>query len=400
MYHPSMIPRQLQPEIIRLSSKYPIVSITGPRQSGKTTLTKHLFKDYLYLNLENPDTLILAKADPRSFLQTGSKTRIIIDEVQKAPELFSYIQTEVDQNQIPAQFILTGSQHLAISHHLSQSLAGRVANFTLLPLSFKEIDSIGPITSSASAIIRGFYPAIIDRAIPPKDYFRNYVSTYVERDVRQILNVGDLINFQKMLILLAGRVGQPVNYSSLASDVGVSYKTISSWLSVLETSYLIFRLSPYYKNFGKRITKNPKIYFFDTGLLCYLLSVDSPEELEKHHLFGPIFENFIISEKLKNITNTLSSAKLYFWNDNKHNEVDLIVDHGLKKEIIEIKSAQTFSLEFLKGLNNWQKLAVDSKPDKTLVYNGQSHQSVNDTNIVNWYDYLTNSSQHLPTPHF
>lgn len=387
-----MIPRNIAKTIHRLKSKYPVISITGPRQSGKTTLAQSIFDQHEYLNLENPDSYSLAKKDPKSFLKIGTSTKIIVDEVQKVPELLSYIQTEVDQNKLPAQFVLTGSQHFSLSQHISQSLAGRVANFTLLPLSFTELDQVVNKHNPTDLIIRGFYPAIIDQKISPKDYFRDYVFTYVERDVRQIVNVGDLANFQRMLILLAGRVGQLVNYSSLADDVGVSYKTINSWLSVLEASYLIFKLQPYYENFGKRVIKSPKIYFIDTGLLCYLLSVNSSKELERHYLIGSIFENFIIAEKLKEINNTRAMAKLYFWNDNNRNEVDLIVDQGLNKEIVEIKSSQTFSENFLKGLNHWSDLATKYQLKKLIVYNGSLQQSIRGVKLINWYDYFSKTN--------
>lgn len=383
-----MIKRALTLRIKKLSSLYPVIAITGPRQSGKTTLARELFPKHLYLNLENLDLLAAARADPRSFLHLGSGKKIIIDEIQKLPDLFSYIQVEVDEQKISGQFVITGSQQFELSEKISQSLAGRVANFTLLPFAISEI---GKIPAYEKLAINGFYPRIYDRPIPAKDYYRDYLSTYVERDIRQIKNIGDLSSFQRFLQLAAGRIGQVVNLSSLASDTGVSHRTIESWLSVLEASYIIFRLQPYFQNFGKRVIKSPKLYFYDTGLLCYLLGIDTPDELNVHFATGHIFENMVIADCLKKIFNRRLSDKLYFFRDNNGLEVDLVVDRGGTQTGIEIKSGKTLDSEMLINLNSWQK--INSHADKTgyLIYNGEIEQKIGNNKILNWKSFASQS---------
>jgi len=376
-----MIKRVITPKIKRLSSLYPVIAITGPRQSGKTTLARKLFPNYLYLNLENLDLLSAAQADPRNFLHLGNGQKIIIDEIQKLPGLFSYIQVEVDERKIPGQFIITGSQQFELSEKISQSLAGRVANFVLLPLSISEI---GKIPTYEKLAIDGFYPRIYDRPIPPKDYYRDYLSTYIERDVRQVKNIGDLSSFQRFLQLVAGRVGQIVNLSSLASDAGISHRTAESWLSVLEASYIIFRLQPYFQNFGKRVIKSPKLYFYDTGLLCYLLGIDNPKGLSVHFATGHIFENMVIIDYLKKTFNDRSGDRLYFFRDNNDLELDLIIDHGGIQKGIEIKSGKTFNLEMLSGLVAWQKLNSHASETGYLIYNGELEQKIGNNKVINW----------------
>lgn len=380
-----MIKRALIPKIKKLSTLYPVIAITGPRQSGKTTLVKEIFSDYLYLNLENLDLLSAARTDPRNFLHLGSGQKIIIDEIQKLPDLFSYIQTEVDERKISGQFVITGSQQFELSEKISQSLAGRVANFTLLPLAISEI---GKIPAFEKLAVNGFYPRIYDRPIPPKDYYRDYLSSYVERDVRQIKNIGDLSSFQRFLQLVAGRVGQIVNFSTLASDAGISHRTAESWLSVLEASYIIFRLQPYFQNFGKRVIKSPKLYFYDTGLLCYLLGIDSPKGLSVHFATGHIFENMVIADCLKQTCNDRSSDRLYFFRDNNGLELDLIVDHSGTQKGIEIKSGRTFNPEMLSGLKQWQKLNAHAGETGYLVYNGELEQKIGNNKVVNWKSFI------------
>ncbi|MEK7457870.1 MAG: ATP-binding protein [Patescibacteria group bacterium] len=387
-----MIHRTITSKILELKEKYPVISITGPRQSGKTSLAQELFPNYIYYNLENLDSLALAKSDPKNFMKVGSGKRIIIDEVQKFPELLSYIQVEVDAQKIDGQFVITGSQNFSIAESISQSLAGRVANFTLLPLSYSEVRGStysGLFAESKQSILRGFYPRSLVKDIHPEDFYRDYLSTYVERDVRQIKNVGDLSVFQKFLQLLAGRVGQLVNFSSLANDVGVNYKTIKSWLSILEASYIVYSLQPYYENFGKRITKSPKIYFCDTGLLCHLLKINSVNELETHYAYGQIFENFVITEVYKSNFNLRKNEQIYFWRDSNGNEVDMVIDRGENKSGIEIKAGQTFNSEMLKGLLQWQSLDPQKNVPTTLVYNGELEQQVNNHEIINWKTFLS-----------
>lgn len=383
-----MIKRNIAEEILRLKTKYPVISVTGPRQSGKTTLVKKLFKEYKYYNLENLDILASAQEDPKSFLQLNSKNKFIIDEIQKFPDLLSYIQTEVDKQDIPAQFIITGSQQFSLSEKISQSLAGRVANFTLLPLSINELEKTKYFKKShLKLMLTGFYPRIYDKKVPFADYYRDYLFTYIERDVRQIKNIGSLTNFQRFLQLVAGRVGQLVNFSSLANDVGVSYKTIDSWLSVLEASYIIFRLQPYYKNFGKRLIKSPKIYFYDTGLVSYLLGINSIKELKNHFALGNIFENLIIADIAKQTYNARSNSKLYFWRDSR-NEVDLIIDQGGQKKAIEIKTTSTYSPTLTKGLRFWQNLKHQTKTQEYLVYTGKGRPLLKSVKIANWLKFL------------
>lgn len=390
-----MIKRFISDKVKELSGKYPVISITGPRQSGKTSLAQELFSAHTYVNLENVDTLAFAQSDPKAFLKIGSGEKMVIDEIQKFPELLSYIQVEVDAQKIDGQFVITGSQNFVISEHISQSLAGRVADFTLLPLAYGEVmDSpyAKHFSSSSESILQGFYPRALVKSIGPEDFYRDYISTYVERDVRQIKNIGDLSTFQRFLQLLAGRVGQHINFSSLANDVGVNYKTIESWLSILEASYITYSLQPYFENFGKRVIKAPKVYFYDVGLLSYLLKINSVNELESHFAYGHIFENFIITELLKNNLNQRKNEQIYFWRDSNGNEVDAVLDLGERKQGIEIKSAQTFHPDMLKGLSTWFSLDSTEHHLTTLVYKGETEQKVQEHTVKNWKTFLNNLS--------
>ncbi len=388
-----MIKRILAEKILELANKYPVISITGPRQSGKTSLAQELFSKHTYFNLENLDILALAKSDPKEFLKIGSGERMIIDEIQRFPELLSYIQVEVDNQKKDGQFVITGSQNFAISEHISQSLAGRVANFTLLPLSYLELAGskyAKVFEKSSNNMIKGFYPRPLVKNIKSEDFYRDYLSTYVERDVRQIKNIGDLSTFQRFMQLLAGRVGQLVNLSSLANDVGVNYKTIESWLSILEASYIVYSLQPYYKNYGKRVIKAPKIYFYDVGLLCYLLKINSVNDLESHFAYGHIFENFIITEIIKNNFNLRKNKQVYFWRDSNGNEVDAVIDSGETKQGIEIKVARTFNSDMLKGLSVWSTLNSKINHPTNLVYTGESEQKIQEHVVINWKTFLRN----------
>jgi len=388
-----MIKRALASKIVELSKKYPVISITGPRQSGKTSLAQELFPDYQYYNLENLDSLTLAQADPKNFLQVGTGKRMIIDEIQKFPDLLSYIQVEVDAQKKDGQFVITGSQNFAIVEGISQSLAGRVANFTLLPLAYTEIQVSQykkVFVDSGESMLRGFYPRPLVKNISSEDFYRDYLSTYVERDVRQIKNIGDLSSFQRFLQLVAGRVGQVVNLSSLANDVGVNYKTIESWLGILEASYIVYTLQPYYENYGKRVIKSPKVYFYDVGLLCFLLRINSLHELETHFAYGQIFENFIITEILKDNVNLRKNEQIYFWRDSNGNEVDAIIDAGEHKQGIEIKVARTFHNDMLKGLFQWRSLDPKKNTPTTLIYSGEREQEVQEHRVCYWRTFLEN----------
>ncbi len=393
MYTQFMINRAISHKIKELHRKYPVVSIVGPRQSGKTSLAQYLFPNHTYHNLENLDILSLAKSDPKGFLKIGSGERFVIDEIQKFPDLLSYIQVEVDSQKKDGQFVITGSQNFSIAEGISQSLAGRVANFVLLPLTHEEITTSeysNPVANTIQQIIlNGFYPRPLVKNIQPEDFYRDYLSTYIERDVRQIKNIGDLSTFQKFLQLLAGRVGQLVNFSSLANDVGVNYKTIESWLSILEASYVVYTLQPYYENYGKRVIKSPKVYFYDVGLLCHLLKINSVHELESHFAYGQIFENFVITEMIKTNFNLRKNEQVYFWRDSNSNEIDAVIDSGENKHGVEIKAGSTFNIDMLKGLSQWQSLNPSKNTPTHLVYNGEQEQKVRDHQVVNWKTFLS-----------
>lgn len=379
-----MIKRIISKKLLELSKKIPVLSITGPRQSGKTTLVKNTFPAYKYVTLENPDNLEFAINDPKGFLNTFGK-RVIIDEIQYAPKLFSYIQTIVDEKKENGLYVLTGSQNFLLNARISQSLAGRVIIFNLLPLSYDEIRNTKyNINRLSELIIKGFYPRIYSSRLNPKDWLPSYIQTYLERDVRQLLNVGDINIFRKFLLVCAGRCGQILNLSSIGNDLGISYQTVKKWLSVLEQSYIIYFLHPYFENFKKRIIKSPKLYFYDTGLLCNLLGIYSPEAYEMHYLKGGIFESFVISELLKRKYNTLSINEFYYWRDSNGNEIDCIITDGSRLKAIEIKAAETINSDFFKTLYLWNKLAPSRNNNLNLVYAGNENQKRKEVNIFSW----------------
>lgn len=384
-----MINRIVTSQIERLKKGFPVIVVTGPRQSGKTTLIRNMFPRYQYFNLENPETLGIVEQDPAGFMNTHTHT-MIIDEVQRVPRLLSYIQAVVDEQHSMGNFILSGSENLLLSEKISQSLAGRAAYVNLLPFSMEELENHKHRTGNIyTQIFTGFYPAIYDKDIKPVDYYDQYIATYVERDLKQISNITNLSLFRKFLALLAGRIGQLVNLSSMANDVGVSVNTIESWISILEASYLVFRLQPYYENYGKRYIKTSKIYFTDTGLACRLLSLTSPHEIRNHYLVGGLFENFIIMEIRKHILNNAKSAKLYFFRDSNGNEIDLLIDGGMVQIPIEIKSGATFSIEYLRGLRYWDKLKNmqhNAKPSLPgfIIYNGTNAHKSRSYELLQW----------------
>lgn len=384
-----MIKRLITPQIDRLKKVFPVIVVTGPRQSGKTTLIKEIFPNYHYFNLENPETLSIVENDPAGFINANTQ-KIIIDEVQRVPQLLSYIQAVVDEQKIMGNFILSGSENLLLSKKINQSLAGRAAYVNLLPLSIEELKGYKRTTDKVfKQVFTGLYPAIYDKGIKPIDYYDQYIATYVERDLKQISNITNLSLFRKFLALLAGRIGQLVNLSSLANDVGVAVNTIEGWISILEATYLVFRLQPYYENYGKRHIKSPKIYFTDTGLACRLLGLTTPTEVSKHYLVGGLFENFVIVELKKYILNHSKSAKLYFYRDSNGNEVDLLIDGGLSQIPVEIKSGATFSTEFLKGLEYWSKLRSEQPHTKEVllgfvIYNGTQAHKTKNYELIEW----------------
>ena len=384
-----MIKREIEKKLIQLKSKYPVILITGPRQSGKTTLAKKVFKNHKYINIENYDLKLQAINDPKAILELGSKNKIIIDEIQEAPILASYIQQEVDENKIKNQFVLTGSQNFVITQTVSQSLAGRVANLELLPFSYKELYKSKKNIDVYKIILNGFYPRKHNEKISATDFYLDYISTYITRDIRTLKNIGNLSTFNRFLQLLAGRVGNLINFADLAKDVGISPKTIESWISILEASYLIFKLPPYYENFNKRIIKSSKIYFTDTGLLCHLLKINKTSELKSHFAVGNIFENFIIADYKKSIFNNRLNQNLYFYRDSSRVEVDLVIDKGVEKELIEIKSSQTFNSSMLTNLNTVENIfSKKYKASKKVVYNGTTELEIKDTKVKNWKSFL------------
>ncbi len=346
----------------------------GPRQSGKTTLAKIVAPDFDYYSFEDPDTRERATIDPRGFLQ-AIKTSAIFDEIQRVPDLLSYLQSRIDDTQDTRKFLLTGSNNLLLSSQISQSLAGRTRIFHLLPFSFQELSSLdAPL---AQWMWKGMYPPIYDKSLDPQQWLADYYQTYVEKDVRMLSNIRNLRQFDRFVRLCAGRAGQLLSMSSLASDVGVSVPTIQSWLSILEASYICFTLSPHFKNFNKRITKSPKLYFYDTGLLCFLLRIASPSDLELHSSYGAIFENWVVLDTLKYYHNSGQQSPLYFWRDQHGHEIDLIIDEGETLFPIEIKSSATFHSDFLKNIHWFNK--VRKKQTGMCIYGGQEsfvHQEI------------------------
>ncbi len=380
-----MIKRKLEEKLIDQIKKFPVVAIVGPRQSGKTTIARSVGPNYSYYNLEDISIKRRIAEDPVGFINNIEKP-VILDEIQKFPELLSQIQVYVDQSKNLGEFIITGSESLILSDNINQSLAGRVVTNTLLPLSIEELKNDGTHEKSTKkTILRGFYPRIFSTPQTYKDFYPEYISTYVEKDVRQIKNIGNLKQFEIFLQLLAGRTGQLVNLTSLANDVGVSHTTIERWISLLEASFIAFRLRPYFRNEGKRLIKSPKIYFYDTGLLCNLLGINSEQELFSHYSYGSIFENLVIAEAYKYIYNRKLSTKLYFFRDSNDVEVDLVVDNGSSLKPIEIKSSSTYSTEFIKNLKIFSEVYENRSKSGIVIYDGDS--------ILNsQYDFISISS--------
>ncbi|MEN8236970.1 MAG: ATP-binding protein [Pseudomonadota bacterium] len=385
-----MIHRTLGQKLVDLFGKFPIVSVLGPRQSGKTTLVQKTFPDLAYVNMEDPVQRENAAIDPRSFLERYSDG-LIIDEAQKVPELFSYLQLYADQKDRPGLYILTGSQQFLLNEKISQSLAGRVAITTLLPLTYRELIRENlQIVDVHSLIFQGFYPRIYRYNIEPKDFYPGYLQTYVERDVRQIKNITNLTLFQKFIKLCAGRVGQLLNISSLANDCGVSQFTAKQWLSLLEMSFIVYLQQPYYRNFGKRLVKAPKLYFYDTGLACYLLNIASSQQLQDHYAKGSLFENLIVNELQKQFFNRGLQPLLYFWRDKVGHEIDIIVEGSNDQLIpIEIKSGKTINKDFFKNLEYW-KTFTKQAGKAYLVYGGAEDMVRKSTTILSWQNFHIN----------
>ncbi|MFH0898136.1 MAG: ATP-binding protein [bacterium] len=393
-----MFKRDLE-AILREYTRFPVIALLGPRQSGKTTLAIQTFKNYAYTSLEDFKTREIAEADPEKFLRLHENDHgIIIDEFQNVPKLLSYIQIEVDTKKRPGYFVLTGSQNFLMNQAISQSLAGRVGILNLFPLSMNEmnannlIHNTTPGTASLvdKVIFNGFYPRIYSEKFPPAQLYPSYIQTYVERDVRQLSHVGDLNTFKKFVKLCAGRVGQILNLSELANVCGMSVPTMQRWISILEASYIIFLLQPYANNFSRRVIRHPKIYFYDTGVVCNLLDIESPERLLIDRLRGNIFENFIIADLCKQYFNIGKQPPIYFWRDkNGTIEVDCIVDEGRRLFPIEIKSGESVALDFFTNLKKWNALAnTASLPlgKSNIVYGGEKSQGWEDWATVGWKD--------------
>jgi len=379
-----MIHRQAASVLLQLAKGYPILAITGPRQAGKTTLAQATFPDKRYVSLEDPDERAFADEDPRGFLDRFPDGAIL-DEAQRCPALFSYLQTRVDAEKRMGQFVLTGSQQFGLLSNITQTLAGRVGMVQLLPFSLEELQGGQmPIEGLTDLMWRGMYPPIHDRRLAPEHWFANYVMTYIERDVRQLIEVQNLSLFQRFIKMCAARCGQLLNMSSLASDCDVSHGTVRAWLSVLEAGYVVFLLQPHHQNFGKRLVKTPKLYFVDTGLAAFLLGIRDPEHLSIHSARGALFENFVISELLKRRYNQGLPSNLYFWRNNTGDEVDVVIEQGEKLMPVEIKSSQTFTSDFLAGLHKWTRLAGAAALPPVLVYGGDDNMIRQGVTVQSW----------------
>ncbi len=379
-----MIPRLLAPKIQSLVGKFPVIALTGPRQSGKTTLVKAVFPELPYVSLEEPDIRQFALTDPRGFL-SNYPHGAILDEVQRAPDLFSYIQAIVD-NDREALFVLTGSANFLLMEQISQTLAGRSAVLHLLPFSMPELRHGGFVFAQYEQLLfTGQYPRIYDRDIAPTDFYPAYIQTYVERDVRQIQNITDLNTFILFVQLCAGRTGQLLNYTSLANDTGVSPNTAKAWLSILEASYIVYRLYPYHKNFRKRLVKSPKLYFYDTGLACSLLGIRNAEQVNVHFLKGALFENLIINEFIKRDLNQGVRQRLWFWRDSQGKEIDCLLPNGDKLIPVEIKAGKTISGSYFSNINYWQQLTGQKNPGY-VVYGGDASLQTSNGNLVSWQE--------------
>ena len=368
-----MIKRSVTEKVISLSGQYPVVTITGPRQSGKTTLCKNLFKDKAYFSLENLNTRQYAQSDPVGFLNECVIHGAVIDEIQRVPDLLSYIQGIVDNKKQNGLFILTGSQNFQLMSGISQSLAGRTALVTLLPFSYEEVYKNKRI-DIPQLLYKGFYPRIFDQNLNPYDALSFYVSTYLERDVRSILEVRNLNTFEIFLKLCSARTGQILNLSSLGNDCGLAHNTVKQWINVLETSHIIFLLRPHFKNFSKRLIKSPKLYFTDVGLACYLLEIENQKQIQNHPLKGSLFETFVVAELLKKRFNAGKKGNLFYFRDNIGKEVDIIIDKGLEQIPVEVKSGQTIHSELFKNINYYYRLNRTSENKGILIYGGSEKQ--------------------------
>lgn len=367
-----LIERTIKSKLLQLLKSFPVVTLTGCRQCGKSTLLKHLLPDYTYISLEDLDLRQIAKEDPRHFISIYSKN-VIIDEIQQVPELLSYLQTHIDFVNESGMYVLTGSHNLLLMQSITQSLAGRTALLSLAPFSVSELRSENLLPDTTNKMLfKGSFPRIYDKQIKPEDFYPSYIRTYIDRDVRILRNITDYSAFTRFLKLCAGRCSQILNVTALAEDAGITRKTAEAWLSVLEASYIIYMLKPYYKNFGKRIIKNPKIYFYDTGLVSSLLGITNSEQIETFYMRGALFENFIVSELLKRRLFAGKSDELYFWRDSNGLEIDVIEEDGLEVKAYEIKASETMNTAFFSNIKKVKEIAGLKTENTAVIYSGKS----------------------------
>ncbi|NCC50439.1 MAG: ATP-binding protein [Spartobacteria bacterium] len=384
-----MINRNIESVVRSLSAQFGCLGITGPRQSGKTTLARMIFPDKPYVSLETPDERMMATRDPRRFL-ARFPAGCILDEVQRAPDLFSYLQEIIDAHSEPGRFILTGSQQFGMMEKITQTLAGRIGILTLLPFSVSELNEGTYLSGDLNQVLwQGSYPPVFDRKIDPILWYDSYITTYVERDVRQMLNVKDIQLFQRFLGLCAGNIGQLFNASRISNDCGINHGTVSHWLSVLEASYVAFRLQPHHRNYRKRIVKTPKLYFWDTGLVIRLLGIENASQLRTHPLRGPIFENWVITELMKGRFNRGRRSNLFFWRNNTGLEVDVVAEQAGRLMPIEIKSGATLSTDWFATINKWLSLAGNEAINPTLIYGGAIPWGDGPVRVIPWSDIST-----------
>lgn len=384
-----MFERHAEARLRKLARGFPVIALLGPRQAGKSTLARKTFADKRYLSLEDPDVRERAVRDPRSFLR-DLDAGAIIDEAQRAPQLFSYLQAVVDEDRRPGKWVITGSQNFLLMSSVTQSLAGRIGFVDLFPLSCAELAAAGRLESLELLLVTGGFPALHSTSVDAQDFFRGYMASYLERDVRQLSAVRDLLQFQRFIRLLAARCGQLLNLNAVANDCGIAQSTARDWLAVLEASYIAHRLPPYFVNFGKRLVKTPKLYFHDTGLVAWLLGIRSSDEMSFHPQRGALFENLVVAEAIRKRENLGLRYDLFFWRDNIGTEIDLLVDAGGRLTPIEIKSGATFQTEWLRSIHAWERHAKGARRNvPALIFAGEGGFVQDDVAVLGWRETLT-----------